>query len=94
MVPGANIGENAAVFEAVHGTAPDIAGKGIANPTRLMSAAMMLRWMELQALGDRLDRALVKVYAEGKVRTGDLGGKAKTEQFTEAVISAIEAKGR
>ncbi len=91
IVPGGNIGEKCAVFEAVHGTAPDIAGKGIANPTALlMSAAMMLRWMELEAMGGRLERALLKIYAEGKVRTGDLGGKATTAQFTQAVIDTLD----
>src|SRR5271155_1690000 len=72
MVPGGNLGERCAVFEAVHGTAPDIAGKGIANPTALLSsAAMMLDWLGLAKEGERVRRALSSVYGEGKVRTGD-----------------------
>jgi isocitrate dehydrogenase (NAD+) len=90
VVPGANIGERCAVFEAVHGTAPDIAGKGLANPTALlMSAVMMLRWLDLPDLADRLERGLLRVHADGKVRTGDLGGTAKTDEFTRAVIGAL-----
>src|SRR5216683_8073152 len=90
VVPGANFGERCAIFEAVHGTAPDIAGKGLANPTALMmSAVMMLRWIELPNEADRLDLAIHKVYADGKVRTRDLGGTANTAEFTEAIISAL-----
>ena len=90
VVPGANIGERCAVFEAVHGTAPDIAGKGLANPgALLMSAVMMLRWLEMSTEGARLEAALTKVYSEGKVRTRDLGGSATTAELTEAVISAL-----
>ncbi|MFN0062544.1 MAG: isocitrate dehydrogenase (NAD(+)) [Myxococcaceae bacterium] len=90
VVPGANIGEGCAVFEAVHGTAPDIAGKGMANPTALLlSAVMMLEWMELQDASSQLGRAIQSVYAEGKVRTGDLGGKATTREFTDAVIAKL-----
>ena len=87
IVPGANIGEHHAVFEAVHGSAPDIAGKGIANPTALMqSAVMMLEHLgELQAAA-RLQTAIIRVYAEGKRLTPDLGGTASTEQFTDAVV--------
>jgi isocitrate dehydrogenase (NAD+) len=90
LVPGANIGERTAVFEAVHGTAPDIAGKGIANPTALMmSAVMMLQYLNLDEEARRLQGALTKVYGEGKVRTGDLGGGATTREFTDAVIAAL-----
>jgi isocitrate dehydrogenase (NAD+) len=90
VVPGANIGERTAVFEAVHGTAPDIAGKGLANPTALMmSAVLMLEWLGLPEQSKCLDRALTRVYAEGKVRTGDLGGKASTGEFTDAVIAGL-----
>jgi isocitrate dehydrogenase (NAD+) len=90
VVPGANLGERTAVFEAVHGTAPDIAGKGIANPTALMmSAAMMLDWMGLTEESKRVHGALQKVYGEGKVRTGDLGGSATTREFTNAIIAAL-----
>jgi isocitrate dehydrogenase (NAD+) len=90
VVPGGNLGERSAVFEAVHGTAPDIAGKGLANPTALMlSAAMMLRWLKLTAEANRLQAALLKVYAERKALTADLGGNATTQEFTAAVISAL-----
>ena len=89
VVPGANFGERCAIFEAVHGTAPDIAGRGIANPTALlMSSVMMLRWLKLPALADRLEAAIYKVYADGRVRTPDLGGKATTQQFVDAIIAA------
>jgi isocitrate dehydrogenase (NAD+) len=88
VVPGANIGDRCAVFEAVHGTAPDIAGKGLANPTALLlSAVMMLRWLKLPEHADRLEVALHKLYADGRVRTGDLGGKASTQEFTSALIA-------
>ena len=90
VVPGANIGERTAVFEAVPGTAPDIAGKGLANPTALMmSSVLMLEWLGLPEQAQRLDRALTRVYAEGKVRTTDLGGKASTGEFTDAVIAGL-----
>ena len=86
IVPGANIGERAAVFEAVHGSAPDIAGKGIANPTALVqSAVMMLNHVGEQAAALRIEQALLAVYREGRVRTADLGGSATTDQFTDAV---------
>ncbi|HMK72652.1 MAG TPA: isocitrate dehydrogenase (NAD(+)) [Myxococcaceae bacterium] len=90
VVPGANFGDRVAVFEAVHGTAPDIAGKGFANPTALMmSAVLMLRFLQLGDAADRLERALLRVFAEGKVRTRDLGGTAGTKEFTDAVISGL-----
>jgi isocitrate dehydrogenase (NAD+) len=90
VVPGANIGERSGIFEAVHGTAPDIAGKGLANPTALlMSSVMMLDWLELKPAAVRLEKALLTVYRDGKVRTGDLGGKATTREFTDAVIAAL-----
>jgi isocitrate dehydrogenase (NAD+) len=90
LVAGANIGENAAIFEAVHGTAPDIAGKGIANPTAVMLAGSML----LDRIGDRergrrLELAVRKVIGEGKATTPDIGGKATTTAFTDAVIAAL-----
>ena len=90
LVPGANIGERTAMFEAVHGTAPDIAGKGLANPTALMmSAVMMLDHLELRDAARRFEGALAKVHAEGTARTGDLGGSANTRDFTDAVIAAL-----
>jgi len=80
-----------ALFEAVHGTAPDIAGKGIANPTALLlSAIMMLDHIgEIDAAG-RVDKALRKVYSQGKTVTRDVGGSATTAEFTRAVIAALE----
>ncbi len=90
LVPGANIGKDVAVFEAVHGTAPDIAGQGRANPTALlMSSVMMLDWLGLPAEARRIEHAVLKVYADGKVRTGDLGGTARTAEFTRAVIGEL-----
>ncbi|RMG03848.1 MAG: isocitrate dehydrogenase (NAD(+)) [Acidobacteria bacterium] len=91
LAPGANIGEHGAVFEAVHGSAPDIAGQGIANPTAiLLSAIMMLRHMGKMQEADRIEKALLEVYAEGKVRTKDLGGNAKTAEFANAIIEKIK----
>jgi isocitrate dehydrogenase (NAD+) len=90
VVPGANLGEKAAIFEAVHGSAPDIAGQNKANPTALMkSAAMMLEYMGEKSAADSLSGALDTVLQKGKVRTFDLGGQASTEEFTNAVIAAI-----
>ena len=90
IVPGANLGDGYAVFEAVHGSAPDIAGKGLANPTALMqSAVLMLSYLGARDAARRLDRALLAVYAEGKDLTGDVGGTAGTRQFTDAVISRM-----
>jgi isocitrate dehydrogenase (NAD+) len=90
IVPGANMGVNHAVFEAVHGSAPDIAGKGLANPTALMfSSVMMLRHLREVDAAERLKTAIEKVYKEGRSITGDVGGKATTAQFTEAVIKNL-----
>jgi isocitrate dehydrogenase (NAD+) len=90
VVPSANIGERAAVFEAVHGTAPDIAGRGIANPTALlMSAIMMLDHIGEVPAAQMIEAALHKVYREGKSLTRDLGGSATTAEFTDAVVRAI-----
>jgi isocitrate dehydrogenase (NAD+) len=90
VVPGANLGERHAVFEAVHGSAPDIAGKGIANPTAMMlSAAMMLVHLKEQTAAARLRSAVEKVYAERKHLTPDSGGSAGTREFTDAVIAAL-----
>jgi isocitrate dehydrogenase (NAD+) len=88
IVPGANLGERDAIFEAVHGTAPDIAGKGKANPTALMqSAALMLAHIGEREASHRMQTAIEKVYAEGKCLTGDLGGSASTIEFTAAIIA-------
>jgi isocitrate dehydrogenase (NAD+) len=93
MTPGANIGANAAIFEAVHGSAPDIAGKGIANPTALLlAAALMLDHCRLPALATRLRQAISDTLNVDQVRTGDLGGTSTTAQFTEALVARI-AKG-
>jgi isocitrate dehydrogenase (NAD+) len=90
VVPGANIGDNHAVFEAVHGSAPDIAGRGIANPTALLlSSVMMLRHMLEVSAADRLQTAIESVYREGKSLTGDVGGNATTAQFADAVIAKL-----
>jgi isocitrate dehydrogenase (NAD+) len=90
MAPGANIGLHAAIFEAVHGSAPDIAGKGIANPTSLLLAAgMMLEHAGLKDLRARLERAIDDVLNVDRIRTGDLGGSATTEDFTEAVVKRL-----
>ena len=90
MVPGANMGERDAVFEAVHGSAPDIAGKGIANPTAMMlSSVLMLFHLKEPQAAARLQQAVEKVYAGGKHTTPDVGGKAGTAEFTDAVIAAM-----
>jgi isocitrate dehydrogenase (NAD+) len=91
VVPSANIGEDVAIFEAVHGTAPDIAGKGIANPTALlMSAILMLVHINEAEAARRVECALHKVYREGKSLTRDVGGSASTKDFTDAVIRNLD----
>ncbi|HTZ74474.1 MAG TPA: isocitrate dehydrogenase (NAD(+)) [Candidatus Aquilonibacter sp.] len=90
VVPSGNIGVDAAIFEAVHGTAPDIAGKGIANPTALlMSAIMMLDHIGEGEAARRIETALHTIYREGKTLTRDVGGTATTAQFTAAVIAKL-----
>ena len=90
LAPGANIGANAALFEAVHGTAPDIAGKGIANPGALLLAAcMMLDHLGDNTRADRVRHALETVVRQGKTVTRDLGGTANTDQFTDAIIASL-----
>jgi len=90
VAPGANIGEEIAVFEAVHGAAPNIAGRGIANPTALLlSAVLMLKNLNERERALRIQAALEKVLAEGKVLTRDLGGQATTLDFTEAIIRSL-----
>ncbi len=92
VVPGANLGLESAVFEAVHGSAPDIAGKNLANPTALLlSALLMLRHIGEDDAAGRIQRALYAVLERGKVRTRDLGGTSSTTEFTTAVCAAIEA---
>jgi isocitrate dehydrogenase (NAD+) len=91
IVPGANMGEAHAVFEAVHGSAPDIAGQGKANPTALMlSAVMLLTHLGETGAAHKLQSGIEAVYREGKSLTGDVGGMATTEEFTEAVIKAVK----
>ena len=87
LAAGANIGESCAVFEAVHGSAPDIAGMGIANPTALLfSALMMLRHIDENEIADRISTAVLKVAAEGKVTTRDMGGTASTNEYADEII--------
>ena len=91
MAPGANIGEDAAIFEAVHGSAPDIAGKGIANPIALMlAAALMLDHVDLHDKANRLRQAISDTLNVDNIRTGDLGGRANTQRFTDAIVSRIK----
>ena len=90
VVPGANLGLESAVFEAVHGSAPDIAGKNLANPTALLlSAVLMLRHIDEGAAADRVMGALGEVLTAKKVRTRDLGGTASTLEFADAVARAL-----
>ncbi|MBP7550983.1 MAG: NAD-dependent isocitrate dehydrogenase, partial [Gemmatimonadaceae bacterium] len=91
LTPGANIGYTCGIFEAVHGTAPDIAGKGIANPTAVMLAACQL----LDHIGDqeranRIRAAIEATLREHKTVTGDVGGKATTDEYTDAVIARLK----
>jgi isocitrate dehydrogenase (NAD+) len=90
LAPGANIGVRAAIFEAVHGSAPDIAGQGIANPSaQMLAAAMMLDHIGETAAGDRLRRAIETALVKDNVRTKDLGGSANTADFTRAVVKRV-----
>lgn len=91
LVPGANLGEQCALFESVHGSAPDIAGQGIANPTAMMlTACMMLRHIGQESSADRIEQAIYKTYQAGQHLTRDVGGGTGTEGFTGAVIGALE----
>jgi isocitrate dehydrogenase (NAD+) len=91
VVPSANIGDECAMFEAVHGTAPDIAGKGLANPTALlMSSILMLDHLGERTAAERIQNALEKVYREAKHTTRDVGGNAGTTEFADAVIAALK----
>jgi isocitrate dehydrogenase (NAD+) len=92
IVPGANMGEKHAVFEAVHGSAPDIAGQGKANLTAMMlSSVMMLIHLGEKNAAHRLQAGIESVYREGKFLTGDVGGTASTDEFTDAVVKAVRA---
>jgi isocitrate dehydrogenase (NAD+) len=90
VVPAANLGTEIGVFEAVHGSAPDIAGKSVANPMALLlSALLMLRHIDEGAMADRIMKALSTVLAAGKIRTRDLGGRSSTIEFTDAICKAL-----
>ncbi|KAK7757889.1 NAD-dependent isocitrate dehydrogenase [Diatrype stigma] len=90
LTPSGNIGDECSIFEAVHGSAPDIAGKGLANPTALLlSSLMMLRHMNLNEYANKIEKATFDTLAEGKSLTGDLGGKAKTHEYAGAIISKL-----
>ena len=90
LTASGNIGKDCEVYEAVHGTAPDIAGKNLANPTALLlSSTMMLKNMGLKTYGDKIEASVFKVMKEGKYLTGDLGGKAKTTEYTKAIIDNL-----
>lgn len=90
VVPAANIGEDIAVFEAVHGSAPDIAGRNIANPTAvLFSGVLMLRHLGEMEAADRIEKAAFSVLGEGKILTGDLGGTASTMEYADAIIARL-----
>ena len=94
VVPAANLGVEIGVFEAVHGSAPDIAGKNVANPTALLlSALLMLRHIDEGAIADRIMKALGEVLSEGKVRTRDLGGTASTTEFADAICRSASGLG-
>lgn len=91
LAPGANIGTDAATFEAVHGSAPDIAGQGIANPTAIMlSAVMMLKHIDEFDAADRMEAAMLEVFTEGRIRTRDLGGTSSTFEFAAEIISKLK----
>jgi isocitrate dehydrogenase (NAD+) len=92
LVPGANLGTECAIFEAVHGSAPDIAGKNMANPTALLqSAVLMLHHINEGETAERIQTGLEQVYREGKTLTKDVGGTAGTSEFADAVVKAMES---
>jgi isocitrate dehydrogenase (NAD+) len=89
VTPGANLGDGVAVFEAVHGSAPDITGRNLANPTALLlSAELMLRHLGQEAVAERVVQALFRTLADG-IKTRDVGGTASTTEFTEAVVARL-----
>lgn len=92
VMPSGNIGEDYAVFEAVHGTAPDIVGQGKANPTALIrSAGMLLRHIARTDTADRIERAVHRVIGTGKHVTADLGGRASTGEYVDAIVAELDA---
>jgi isocitrate dehydrogenase (NAD+) len=91
LTPSGNIGLGASIFESVHGTAPDIAGKDLANPTALLlSACMMLKHMNMTDKAVMIEKAVLKTIADGQTLTGDLGGRATNSQFTQEVIRNLK----
>jgi isocitrate dehydrogenase (NAD+) len=91
IAPGGNIGRDCAVFEASHGAAPDIAGRGIANPAALiLSGAFMLQHLGYMKEASRVENAVFEILSEGNVLTPDLGGKAKSQEFTNAICAKIK----
>uniref|UniRef100_A0A4D5R971 Isocitrate dehydrogenase [NAD] subunit, mitochondrial n=1 Tax=Scolopendra viridis TaxID=118503 RepID=A0A4D5R971_SCOVI len=95
VTPSGNIGEDGAIFESVHGTAPDIAGQDKANPTALLlSGVMMLRYMELTSYADIIEKSCLDTIKEGKIRTGDLGGSSKCSEFTAEICKKIETHSK
>lgn len=90
LTPSGNIGENGAIFESVHGTAPDIAGKDMANPTALLlSACMLLRHVGMSEHAGRVERAVLDTISSGKSRTRDLGGTSSCSKFTDAICESL-----
>ena len=90
IIPGANIGKDVAVFEAVHGSAPQIAGQNIANPTAIIqSAVMMLKYLGKVDAAKKIEKALDEVFLKGEKLTVDLGGNSTTEEFTDEIIKYI-----
>ena len=90
LIPSGNLGDDYALFEAVHGSAPDIAGQNLANPTALLqSSIMMLRHLEEYEIADQIENAIFAVYKEGQILTRDIGGTASTTEFTQAVIDHL-----
>lgn len=90
LVPGANLGDEVAIFEAVHGSAPDIAGQNIANPTALLqSSILMLRHLNLSSYANQIEKAMMAVYEDGLYLTKDVGGEATLSSFTEQIIEKI-----
>lgn len=90
LTPSGNIGKDGAIFESVHGTAPDIAGKDLANPTALLlSACMLLRHIGMTESANRVEQSVLGVISSGKARTRDLGGTASCSQFTSAICESL-----
>lgn len=94
IAPGANIGDDISIFEAIHGSAPDIAGKGTANPTAMiLSGVMMLRHLNEVKAAEQIEQAIHKILMEGKYLTADLGGRSTTNEFVDAIIENMDITG-